>query len=787
MDVELFFKKITRIFNPDELMIKLFNMSILKEPAEQPGLVMIQVDGLSYRQLQAALANRKMPHLKKLLDSENYSCRPLYSGLPSSTASVQGELFYGVKLSVPGFSYRDSKTGKAWNMLNPGAALTVEERLKTQGEPLLSGGSAHGDIFTGGAAEAHYCVAGPGWERILRPYSTAAFIMGNLLHLDIFIRLVAGIIVEFFSAVYDFFRAVLAGKDATNTVRFSIVRAMVCVLLRDFVAMGAKIDIKRGLPIIHLDLVGYDEQAHYAGPSSARAHRYLPGIDRCIGRLIRAARHSRFRDYEIFVYSDHGQEETVFYTDETGKKLQDAINEVFENTLLAKNWKASLKTTPRHWRAGLLKKKGPKQQAEQAAVAEPGKVHVEVEAIGPVGHIYPPVRLSGADKEHLAQQLVAHAGIPSVLYIDGSGSAAMWGASGKSLLPEDAGALIDARHPFFDRIASDLVDLCRHPDSGALILIGWRRSGKTVTFFSEAGSHAGPGHDETEAFALLPAGALPRPPGQAMDIQDLREAAMRATGRLNFQKISTDPGTEKKPAGAIRVMSYNVHGCKGRDGRISPERIARVIASHSPDIVALQELKANDAAHQGQIISEKLSMKYHYHSPVMLKTGWHGNAVLSTFDVRLVHSGALPRLLNTPLLEPRGALWVEVDIGGKKLQVITTHLSLFPRENYMQAKAIIGREWAGNTGIKGPVIICGDFNATYRNKTYRLIAKAFKSAFHGHSEREPAKTFPSNYPVARIDHLFTDLSTKTHSVSAPASRFEKKASDHLPLIVDVFI
>jgi endonuclease/exonuclease/phosphatase family metal-dependent hydrolase len=42
-------------------------------------------------------------------------------------------------------------------------------------------------------------------------------------------------------------------------------------------------------------------------------------------------------------------------------------------------------------------------------------------------------------------------------------------------------------------------------------------------------------------------------------------------------------------------MTYNVHGCVGTDGVHSPERIAEVIATYAPDIVALQELDAGRA------------------------------------------------------------------------------------------------------------------------------------------------------------------------------------------------
>ncbi|HEV8201851.1 MAG TPA: endonuclease/exonuclease/phosphatase family protein, partial [Candidatus Polarisedimenticolia bacterium] len=41
--------------------------------------------------------------------------------------------------------------------------------------------------------------------------------------------------------------------------------------------------------------------------------------------------------------------------------------------------------------------------------------------------------------------------------------------------------------------------------------------------------------------------------------------------------------------GALRVATWNVHACVGRDGRFDPERVANVIVELDADIVALQE------------------------------------------------------------------------------------------------------------------------------------------------------------------------------------------------------
>ena len=71
-------------------------------------------DGLSRAQFERALGNRRMPFLRRLMAREGYQVETLYSGLPSSTPGVQGELFYGVKTAVPAFAFVYTTGNSIW-------------------------------------------------------------------------------------------------------------------------------------------------------------------------------------------------------------------------------------------------------------------------------------------------------------------------------------------------------------------------------------------------------------------------------------------------------------------------------------------------------------------------------------------------------------------------------------------------------------------------------------------------------------------------------------------------
>lgn len=111
---------------------------------------------------------------------------------------------------------------------------------------------------------------------------------------------------------------------------------------------------------------------------------------------------------------------------------------------------------------------------------------------------------------------------------------------------------------------------------------------------------------------------------------------------------------------ALRLMTYNVHSCIGMDGKLDPERIARVIARSQPGVVALQGLdvarERTGNRDQAEMIADYLRMEFHVHPALHLKEERYGDAILTHLPMRLVKADALPGLEKKSQLEPRGTL-----------------------------------------------------------------------------------------------------------------------------------
>ena len=240
-----------------------------------------------------------------------------------------------------------------------------------------------------------------------------------------------------------------------------------------------------------------------------------------------------------------------------------------------------------------------------------------------------------------------------------------------------------------------------------------------------------------------------------------------------------------------RIVTWNVHRCVGRDGVCSPARIARVLASLQPDIVALQELDVRrvrtGGVDQAEAIARELGMAHHFHPAYRVMEEEYGDAMLTARPAKFIRGAALPGIGPLQRLEPRGALWVSINVGGVEIQVFNTHLGLRGHERLAQVDALFGREWIGAPTCREPVILTGDFNAVPRSRVYERITTRLRDAQKLGPARKPKATFPSRLPFLRLDHVFLSRTFDVLRAETLRTQEARMSSDHLPLFVDFVI
>jgi len=775
----------------------------IKTPAgetDQPGLIMIQIDGLARTQLERAVQGGNMPFLARLIRRQHFTLENFYSGVPSTTPAVQGEIFFGVKAAVPAFQFLHRKTGKVMRMYEAESAAEIEGDLEQQcPEPLLKDGHSYSNIYRAGSSRSRYCSQDLAPDEMLKHLHPFKSLLLSLVYAPRILRMLLLAVVEVGLALVDAVKGLFERQDFLMELRFVPARVLVCIVLRELIRFRVLLDIERGSQTIHANFLGYDEQSHRRGPGSAFAHWTLKGIDRAVRDIYRAASHSGFRDYELIVYSDHGQEHTEAYSKRHGRDLDVALGEVFARGPMAAYpvWMRKMPELVGNTldRCRSLLGLKPMVHVASSGVPDPA-TQIIVTAMGPVGHLYFPEKVASADQESYAKDLLGKAMIPLVMLRQEDGTVRAFNSRGVFSLPRDHAEILGDRHPFGAEAAEDLVRLCHHENAGDIVFSGWDPQQQPMTFPLENGAHAGPGSEETRGFLLVPdrirrwhvahlANTKSRVRGE-----DLFKIARHFLGRDGAREERVPLHEKRGHDLPIRVMTYNIHSCVGIDGKVRPERIARVINHFDPDVVAVQEVDAHrprSGSHdQAQLIADHLRMTHVFHAMFEEEKERYGIAVFSKYPFELVKAAHLtpaePRLLR----EARGAIWLRLEPEGRPpFHFINTHFGLGREERRRQAEELLGKDWLGSIPADEPVILCGDFNSGPRSPAYRRLQSRLRDVQLSARGHKPRATFSSVKPLLRIDHVFVSSHFSVEGIERPDTSTAVMASDHLPLCVEL--
>ena len=230
----------------------------------------------------------------------------------------------------------------------------------------------------------------------------------------------------------------------------------------------------------------------------------------------------------------------------------------------------------------------------------------------------------------------------------------------------------------------------------------------------------------------------------------------------------------------LRVITYNVHRCRGLDGRTNPGRIADVIRGIGADIVALQEVigAGPHSAGHAEELGAQLGMGWVMAPTRHLRNALFGNAVLSHLPI--VHHAQYD--LSWKTCEPRCCQRVDIAVGSDVLHLYNVHLGTAYLERRYQAgrlSAIVHDRRIGQ-----PKIVLGDFNEWMRGLATQMLSERLNSIdLRAHLRRR--RTYPGVFPVLHLDHIYYEGQVEVARVELPRTRLSLLASDHLPLVAEL--
>jgi len=213
----------------------------------------------------------------------------------------------------------------------------------------------------------------------------------------------------------------------------------------------------------------------------------------------------------------------------------------------------------------------------------------------------------------------------------------------------------------------------------------------------------------------------------------------------------------------IRIMTYNVHGCRGGDGRLDPERVLQVIGEGAPDVVALQEIGSAPEPGHLAYLAKHLGMRAYDHPGC-------GNAFLSYYPLRAVRSHDL-----------RGGccLRADLDFSGKRLHLINLRLRHAGRHG--QLAELLGPELLGSRSLVCPLLLLGDFADLGGGSASLSLAGRLRSA----RRLLWNATYPARFPLLGRDRAYLGGDLRVVDARIPRHFLARQASSHLPLLLTI--
>ncbi len=246
---------------------------------------------------------------------------------------------------------------------------------------------------------------------------------------------------------------------------------------------------------------------------------------------------------------------------------------------------------------------------------------------------------------------------------------------------------------------------------------------------------------------------------------------------ISFSFITKKVTHEKQKT--IKVLSYNIHYGTGMDGKFDLPRIAKVILSHDPDIVGLQEI--GDSAMAAELA--RLTGMKSVFGQSLGKANGYGDAVLSKHPFKWVANYSIPSASSSRYQ----AMGIDVDLSDiyKKettVRFINTHFdwlkTIGSQEARLATVEVIEKGFfAEDHNISA--ILTGDLNAIPESEPLKKMGK--KGWTQGILAKE-MNTIPSKNPTKQIDYVLirSEKNWKVHDVEVLD---EPIASDHLPILM----
>jgi len=297
-----------------------------------PGIVYLEIDGLALPVLRRAMRDGSAPQMASWLAAGTHRLAEWETDLSSQTGASQAGILLGSNRDIPAFRWVEKATGVLMTCSAPADCAEIERRHATGIGLLTAGGASRGNLLSGEADEVILTVSRVDAERRANPGYRAFYANGFNVTRTL-VLIVWEVILEWTAALRAIRRDVRPRGHRGGI--YPLLRAAMCVAVRDLVVFGVLSDMMAGRPAVYATFASYDEVAHHSGLERADTLEALRKLDQQFGRIHRARRYAP-RPYEIVVLSDHGQTQGATFLQRNGYGLEDLVRRALGHGRVAK-------------------------------------------------------------------------------------------------------------------------------------------------------------------------------------------------------------------------------------------------------------------------------------------------------------------------------------------------------------------------------------------------------------------------------------------------------------------
>jgi len=290
-------------------------------PTDVPGIIFLEIDGLALPILRDAMRDGSAPNMARWIAEAGYRLAEWESDLSSQTGASQAGILLGSNEDIPAFRWVEKETGRVIACSSPADCAELERRHATGRGLLADGGTSRGNLLSGEAEETILTVSRVDAERRANP-GYRAFLANGFNVTRALVLFVWEVVLEVTASVRAARRDVRPRGHRGGA--YPLMRAAMCVIVRDLIVFGVLTDMMRGRPAVYATFSSYDEVAHHSGLERADTLEALRKLDQQFGRIASARRYAP-RPYQLVVLSDHGQTQGATFKQRNGYGLDELV------------------------------------------------------------------------------------------------------------------------------------------------------------------------------------------------------------------------------------------------------------------------------------------------------------------------------------------------------------------------------------------------------------------------------------------------------------------------------